>query len=294
MRPTAVLTDRWSPAGPVTPGRGVGELLAVVKSVEPEVHLIARPELDYDEIARYLADVGGQSWLERLDRGELDDQLNDPQNLAEFAGRLCYRSWEPGLNPNVTRVRTDQSDYLRNILRSMHGSVLEHLSFSFVLHNVSRVLTHELVRHRPGTAISQESMRFVRLTDLPFWFPDWAKDDPELMKRATEMLGEMERFQRWLADHFGLDEEEVRFAEKKHRTSFMRRFAPEGVATGLVWTANARTLRHTLQARTAPGAEEEIRLLFARIGEVMVEEAPALFGDFEVDDGAWVPAWRKV
>ncbi|WP_344970264.1 FAD-dependent thymidylate synthase [Salinactinospora qingdaonensis] len=265
-----------------------------MKSVEPEVHLIARPELDYDEIARYLADVGGQSWLERLDRGELDDQLNDPQNLAEFAGRLCYRSWEPGLNPNVTRVRTDQSDYLRNILRSMHGSVLEHLSFSFVLHNVSRVLTHELVRHRPGTAISQESMRFVRLTDLPFWFPDWAKDDPELMKRATEMLGEMERFQRWLADHFGLDEEEVRFAEKKHRTSFMRRFAPEGVATGLVWTANARTLRHTLQARTAPGAEEEIRLLFARIGEVMVEEAPALFGDFEVDDGAWVPAWRKV
>ena len=38
----------------------------VVKHVEPEVHLIARPQLDYDEIARYLADVGGSSWLERL------------------------------------------------------------------------------------------------------------------------------------------------------------------------------------------------------------------------------------
>ena len=46
--------------------------------------------------------------------------------------------------------------------------------FSFVLHNVSRVVTHELVRHRPGTAVSQESLRFVRLTDIPFWFPDWA------------------------------------------------------------------------------------------------------------------------
>ena len=128
-----------------------------------EVHLIARPQLDYDEIARYLADVGGSSWLERLDRGELDEVLNDPQNLAEFAGRLCYRSWEPGLNPNVTRVRTDQTAYLTNILASMHGSVLEHVSFSFVLHNVSRVATHELVRHRPGVAISQESLRFVRL-----------------------------------------------------------------------------------------------------------------------------------
>lgn len=57
-----------------------------VKSVEPEVFLVARPELDYDEVARYLRDVGGEGWLERLDRGELDDELNDPQNLAEFAG----------------------------------------------------------------------------------------------------------------------------------------------------------------------------------------------------------------
>jgi thymidylate synthase (FAD) len=260
-----------------------------MRTVEPEVFLVSRPELDYDELARYLGEVGGESWLERLDRGDLD-----AQNLAEFAGRLCYRSFEPGLNPNVVRIRDNQADYLRNILASAHGSVLEHLNFSFVLHNVSRVLTHELVRHRPGVAISQESLRFVRLDELPFWFPEWAREDPELMKRATAMLEQMEQFQGWMAEHFGLDEEGVKFAEKKHRTSFMRRFAPEGLATGLVWTANVRTLRHTVEARTAAGAEEEIRLLFQRIGELMVKEAPALFGDYTVEDGAWVPGWRKV
>ncbi|MFI6317887.1 FAD-dependent thymidylate synthase [Nonomuraea sp. NPDC050556] len=260
-----------------------------MRAVEPEVFLVARPELDYDELAAYLGEVGGESWLERLDRGDLD-----AQNLAEFAGRLCYRSFEPGLNPNVTRIREDQTDYLRNILSSAHGSVLEHLNFSFVLHNVSRVLTHELVRHRPGVAISQESLRFVRLAELPFWFPDWAQEDAELMKRATAVLTQLEEFQGWMAGHFGLDEDGVPFAEKKHRTSFMRRFAPEGVATGLVWTANVRTLRHTIEARTAVGAEEEIRMLFQRIGELMRAEAPALFGDYEVVDGAWVPGWRKV
>ncbi|MFC4007101.1 FAD-dependent thymidylate synthase [Nonomuraea purpurea] len=260
-----------------------------MRTVEPEVFIVSRPALDYDELARYLSEVGGESWLERLDRGDLD-----AQNLAEFAGRLCYRSFEPGLNPNVVRIRDNQDDYLRNILASAHGSVLEHLNFSFVLHNVSRVLTHELVRHRPGVAISQESMRFVRLEELPFWFPEWAREDPELMKRATAMLEQLEQFQLWMADHFGLDEEGVKFAEKKHRTSFMRRFAPEGVATGLVWTANVRTLRHTIEARTAAGAEEEIRLLFQRIGELMRKEAPALFGDYVVEDGAWVPGWRKV
>lgn len=260
-----------------------------MRHVEPEVFLVAKPAIDYDELARYLHEIGGESWLERLDSNQLT-----PQDLAEFAGRLCYRSFEPGLNPNVTRVRTDQTAYLTNILASAHGSVLEHLSFSFVLHNVSRVLTHELVRHRPGVAISQESLRFVRLAEIPFWFPEWAREDAELMKRATEMLDRMEEFQNWMAAHFALDEPDTDFATKKHRTSFMRRFAPEGLATRLVWTANVRTLRHCIEARTAQGAEEEIRLVFNRIGEIMREEAPALFGDYVVEDGAWVPGWRKV
>jgi thymidylate synthase (FAD) len=262
-----------------------------VKSVEPEVILIARPQLDYEAVAGYLCEVGGDSWLARLDKGDLD---NDAQNLAEFAGRLCYRSWEPGLNPNVTRIHTDQVKYLENILAQAHGSVLEHVSFTFVLHNVSRVLTHELVRHRPGTAVSQESLRYVRLVDLPFWFPEWARQDGELMRRAAAVLDQLEEFQGWLADHFGLDTPGMPFHEKKVKTSFMRRFAPEGVGTGLVWTANIRTLRHTIEARTDPGAEEEIRLVFGRIGALLRAEAPALFGDYVVEDGAWVPSWRKV
>lgn len=206
----------------------------------------------------------------------------------------CYRAWEPGLNPNVSKVRNDHAAYLNNILKSAHGSVLEHASFTFVLHNVSRVMTHELVRHRPGTAVSQESLRFVRLDDIPFWFPDWARADPELMKRASALLDQMEEFQRWMAGHFGLDDAGLPFHEKKHKTSFMRRLAPDGVATGIVWTANIRSLRHTIEARTDPGAEEEIRLVFGKIAELMRAEAPLLFGDYEVRDGAWVPQWRKV
>ena len=146
----------------------------------------------------------------------------------------------------------------------------------------------------PDTAISQESLRFVRLDELPFWFPDWAQQDPELMKRATALLTEMEAFQQWMAGHFRLDDDGVPFHEKKHKTSFMRRFAPDGVATGLVWTANIRALRHTIEMRTDAGAEEEIRLVFGKIGEIMRVEAPALFGDYQVTDGAWVPGWRKV
>lgn len=256
--------------------------------VSPVVYLVASPMVDYDMLAAYLDDVGGEDWIRH--RG-----VKDAQDLVEAAGRTCYRSWAPGLNPNVTKIRSDQHSYLENVLAQQHGSVLEHASFSFIFHQVSRVLTHELVRHRAGTAVSQESMRFVRLTEIPFWFPEWAQEDPELMAKALDVLEGLESFQSWMAGHFRLEEPGTSFHEKKLKTSFMRRFAPEGVATDIVWTANVRTLRHVIEARTAAGAEEEIRKVFGMVAEIMREEAPALFGDYAVsDDGQWVPAWRKV
>jgi thymidylate synthase (FAD) len=134
----------------------------------------------------------------------------------------------------------------------------------------------------------------VRLEDVPFWFPDWARVDGELMGRCTALLADMEAHQRWMAEHSGLDADGKGFEEKKFRTSFMRRFAPKGVATGLVWGANMRTLRHVLEMRTDPGAEEEMRLVFAKVGQLITQECPLLFGDFDRADGAWVPRYRKV
>lgn len=260
-----------------------------MQEVEPHVRLISRPTIDTQAISEFLSETGGAEWLHRF-----SENNPDGQDLAEVAGRTCYRSWEPGLNPNVTRVRKDQDDYLLNVLSSAHGSVLEHANYTFLFQDVSRVFTHELVRHRAGAAVSQESMRFVRLEELPFWFPEWAQQDELLMAKATALLTQLEGFQKWMGSHFGLDNSGVSFTEKKHKTSFMRRFAPDGVATTVVWTANVRTLRHVLEARTAKGAEEEIRLVFNQVGDIMLSELPALFSDYTVEDGAWTTQWPKV
>lgn len=282
-----------------------------MKTVHPEVYVVGRTGFDPTGMDDYLQAAGGAEWLEKLgwceehETFECDvhpaahsefDLPSEQEALVEFAGRLCYRSWKPGLNPNISKVREDHAAYLRNILVQRHGSVLEHVSYSFVFANVSRVLTHELVRHRPGVAISQESMRYVRLDDLPFWFPQWAREDVELYEHATDLLARMEWFQQWMTRRFGLDEPGTSFAAKKAATSFMRRFAPEGVATSIMWTANLRTLRWCIEARTSPAAEEEIRFVFGKVARIMTTELPALFGDFALntDTGAWVPGWSKV
>jgi thymidylate synthase (FAD) len=239
----------------------------------------------------YLGDVGGEGWLERRIE-EAGGTPNAGELLVEFGGRACYRSWEPGLNPNVSRVRTDQREYFANILRSAHGSVLEHANYSFALRSVSRTFTHELVRHRAGSAFSQESLRYVRLADIGFRVPPALEP---LRERVLSIVEQLEEFQRDAASELRLDDEGVPFHVKKEVTSAMRRLAPIGLSTDIIWTANVRTLRHVIEMRTAEGAEEELRLVFDDVARVMQAEAPGLFQDFaRGEDGSWVPEFRKV
>jgi thymidylate synthase (FAD) len=266
-----------------------------VHETTPKVFLIARPSIEVEGMRSYLSDVGGESWLDRRleeSDGAAGGNLNHGELIVEFGGRACYRSWEPGLNPNVTRVRTDQREYFANILRSAHGSVLEHANWSFALRNVSRVFTHELVRHRAGSAFSQESLRYVRLTDIGFRVPPALEPVREQVLSIVEQL---EEFQVSAAEQLGIEEDGVPFHVKKEVTSALRRLAPIGLSTDILWTANARTLRHVIEMRTAEGAEEELRLVFDTIARIMQAEAPGLFQDFtRSDDGAWVPEHRKV
>jgi thymidylate synthase (FAD) len=262
-----------------------------MRETVPSVFLIARPSLDLDGLRGYLADVGGESWLERR-LEETEGAPNAAQLLVEFGGRACYRSWEPGLNPNVTRVRTDQREYFANLLRSAHGSVLEHASYSFALRSVSRVFTHELVRHRAGSAFSQESLRYVRLTDIGFRVPPALEP---VRDQVVSIVEQLEEFQVSAARALGIDDDGVPFQVKKEVTSALRRLAPIGLSTDIVWTANVRTLRHVIEMRTAAGAEEELRHVFDLIARIMLGEAPGLFQDFAQDaGGAWVPEFRTV
>lgn len=260
-----------------------------MRETTPQVFLIARPSVELDGMRAYLEDVGGGSWL---DTREQEDGVPGGELLAEFAGRMCYRSWEPGLNANVTRIRTDRQAYFANVMQSFHGSVLEHASYSFAFRHVSRVFTHELVRHRAGSAFSQESLRYVRLTDIGLRVPPALEP---VRDQVISLVEQLEEFQVSAADALGLDDEGVPFAVKKEITSALRRLAPIGLSTDILWTANVRTLRHVIEMRTAPGAEEELRLVFDRVAEIMKLEAPLLFQDFNRDaEGAWTPEWRKV
>jgi thymidylate synthase (FAD) len=123
---------------------------------EPNVYVISRPQLT--------PNAGCHATLRGDEKGVTLDADSDADNLCELAGRVCYDSFKtprPGGN----------AAYLRHILESGHGSVLEHANWTFLFTGVSRSLTHELVRHRAGFSYSQESQRYVDESDVAFVVP---------------------------------------------------------------------------------------------------------------------------
>jgi thymidylate synthase (FAD) len=116
-----------------------------------------------------------------------------------------------------------------------------------------------------------------------------------IRSQVLSIVERLEEFQGEAAAKLGIDEEGVPFHVKKEVTSALRRLAPIGLSTDIVWTANVRTLRHVIEMRTAEGAEEELRLVFDEIARIMQAEAPGLFQDFaRRPDGSWVPEHHKV
>lgn len=273
-----------SEARGILPDHGVPGIEDVcVKIVEPKVFLVGETRIVEDGLQAFLSHTGAPEWT--------SDAPSDSERLCEVMGRLCYRSFEPGLNPNVTRIREGNAPYLANIVEVGHGSVLEHASLNFIFADVSRVVTHELVRHRAGTAISQESLRFVRLDSLSAYVPVHIREHEEGMELFVRTFEELERIQQELAELYAIDDEKL-FAVKKKLTSAFRRMAPIGVATTIGWSCNFRTLRHVIEMRTDPHAEEEIRFLFGKVYHLVKERYPNLFADYEETEADGLP-WIK-
>jgi thymidylate synthase (FAD) len=74
--------------------------------------------------------------------------------------------------------------------------------------------------------------------------------------------------------------------DRVHRRKMAREAArtvlPNGTETKIVVSANVRAWRTMLELRLGEGAEAEIRRLAVAILRVLQQEAPALFGDFEI------------
>jgi thymidylate synthase (FAD) len=179
-----------------------------------------------------------------------DMPVTDADTLAEFAGRACYKSWS---KPNPATAAN--SDYLRNIIRQGHFSVLEHSSVTFYVEGVSRALLLELERHR-FLSFSVESQRYVdteKSHPEPVLPPAIAPDPSAagLVRDSYAFaLNDYGVLVRHLAD---------RGHSRKEAREAARAVLPNATPVDFLVTGNLRAWRDVLGKRFHEAADAEIR-----------------------------------
>lgn len=210
------------------------------------------------------------------------------EEVTEFAGRLCYLSF--GENAGIVghqsiKGRSTNEEYLENILKVRHGSVLEHGVWTMLFEGVSRSLTHELVRHRT-LSYSQLSQRYVDESEVSFVKPPEiaVKSEEYILWRAScgRTLDDYKLLLQKVSDNIQ-NEPSVTMKKKRARQT-ARSLLPNCTETKIVVTGNARSFRHFLEQRGAPGADREIRSLAVQVLQILQIESPSIFGDYTIQD----------
>ncbi|MFN2483458.1 MAG: FAD-dependent thymidylate synthase [Candidatus Limnocylindria bacterium] len=187
------------------------------------------------------------------------------------ACRTCYSEQLPELiwDKAVSRRVADekQQALVRRVIDSGHGSTIEHVNFTFAISGATRTLSHQLVRHRAGTAFDQQSQRYVSFKgrdnytvprsitegDLP---DDLAARVEEAIDANLELYGQLLQAE--------VPAEDARF------------IFPNAMQTNLIMTVNFRQLIHMSGLRLCTMAQWEIRQLFKQIRHEVFRVSPFL------------------
>lgn len=194
-----------------------------------------------------------------------EDQLvGTPQEqLIEAAGRTCYDSMGKG---------RPSGEYHAHLLDAEHGSVLEHVTFTWRIEGVSRNLTHELIRHRVGTAISQRSTRYCD------------EGGAKVVRHPAEV-----KYCEGPGIEPGIEillDQLLYMVPLKQRRAAAARYLPHGIETELVWSCNVRTLRTILDQRASDAADAEFRQLAVMLWRSALPHVPRYLDEYREQPAA--------
>lgn len=237
----------------------------------------------------------------------------EPDKVVAQAGKLCYSA--VGIDEITQKLTEEEIARYVNMLASMgHESPLEHVSFTFAIEGISRVCTHQIVRHRIAS-YSQQSQRYVKLDQFEYIIPPAIENNQEAKRIFIEAMERDQKAYDELVDlllvdiltdkhaaDFGSCIREVLrenpdvapdkskildlYAEKfledyrkaeKQAIEDARYIFPNACETKIVITMNARSLLHFFNVRCCNRAQWEIREMATEMLKECKKIAPALF-----------------
>lgn len=195
----------------------------------------------------------------------------NPELLIAGAARLCYRDIS-AIDIMRNLEDCDVESLLDRIISSGHHSVLEHVNFTFALDEVSRVLTHQLVRHRVGIAYSQQSQRYTKLINdvngTGFVCPATIANSA-LEKEVRDLFqGSLNLYAKLLKS--GVPKEDARYV------------LSQAIHTRMVMTVNARQLIHMYAINACFRSQWEFRDLMNALRREVKTVSPRLAKEMKI------------
>lgn len=218
---------------------------------------------------------------------ELIRYTPEPEKVVAAAAKLCYS--KTGIDGILDDLDENKTEKFLNILMDLgHESPIEHVYFTFGVEGVSRVLTHQLVRHRVGCSYSQQSQRYVKLDQFEYIIPPQIENIKEARDIFIKAMEEDQQYYDSIveilyADNFdrlikeGKSEKAARQAAEKLSIEDARYVFPNACETKIVFTMSARALLHFFRLRACERAQWEIRELAFEMIKKVKEAAPILF-----------------
>ncbi|MDD3655200.1 MAG: FAD-dependent thymidylate synthase [Atribacterota bacterium] len=189
-----------------------------------------------------------------------------PEETVAQAARLCYS------NKTIDQLKEETAEekndiIIKKIMKLGHYSVLEHVSFTFGIEDISRITSHQLVRHRIAS-FSQKSQRYVKLGKKQNHITPKSirNNNSDLLLKFQELSQSCFSFYREMLAQ-GIPAEDARY------------ILPQSVTTSIIFTANARELIHFFRLRCCNRAQWEIRELAISMLKLVKEIAPHIFQD---------------
>jgi thymidylate synthase (FAD) len=189
-----------------------------------------------------------------------------PEITVALAMRRCYSS-KPieDLEKELVSKPGYEKELITKAIRDKTFDVIEHAVFMFEIEGVSRITTHQLVRHRIAS-YDQESQRFSAVEKEDFIIPHTIQSNPVALKIYEDLLrSSVEAFKK--LKELEIPKEDARFV------------LPQSIGTKIVMTANARALMHFFYQRTALQAQWEIRELAELMYRECKKVAPTIFSE---------------
>jgi len=185
----------------------------------------------------------------------------NPEKLPAMAAKLTHSKTKPEELDKSSEK--ELKAILEHVVGLGHTSVIEHTCFTFAISDVSRSLTHQLVRHRIAS-YAQQSQRYVDFKEPNYVTPPKIAKDKKMKQAYDSTMKNIWNEYNELRD-MGIPAEDARFV------------LPNAACTNIIVTMNARSLLNFFELRTCQHAQWEIRKLAQKMLSEVKKVAPIIF-----------------